>query len=47
MDQLYIVQHYAICSTLIRKDSSTHFDIVVTLSKSLNVSVKRITSVLV
>ena len=47
MDQLYIVQQYAICSTLIRKESHTYFDIVVTALKVLNVSVKRKTSVLV
>lgn len=47
MDQLYIVQQYAICSTLIRKESHTYFDIVVTVFKMLNVSVKRKTSVLV
>jgi hypothetical protein len=47
MDQLYIVQQYAICSTLIRKESHTYFDIVVTVFKVLNASVKRKTSVLV
>lgn len=35
MDQLYIVQQYAICSTLIRKESHTYFDIVVTVFKML------------
>ena len=35
MDQLYIVQQYAICSTLIRKESHTYFDIVVTVLKML------------
>ncbi len=47
MDQLYIVHRYAICSTLIRKESLIYFDIVVTVFKMLNVSVKRKTSVLV
>ncbi|MDX2069527.1 MAG: hypothetical protein SFV55_13955 [Haliscomenobacter sp.] len=47
MDQLYIVQQFAICSTLIRKESYTYSDIVVTLLKMLNVSVKYKTPVLV
>lgn len=47
MDQLYIVHHYAIYSTLIRKESHIYFDIVVTVFKVLNVSIKRKTSVLV
>lgn len=47
MDQLYIVQQNFICSTLIQKESYTYSDIVVTLLKMLNVSVKRKTSVLV
>ncbi len=47
MDQLYIVHRYAICSTLIRKESHAYFDIVVTALKVLIVSVKRKTSVLV
>jgi hypothetical protein len=35
MDQLYIVHRYAICSTLIRKESHAYFDIVVTALKVL------------
>lgn len=45
MDQLYIVQQNAICSTLIRKESHPFFDIVITALEVLYVSVKRKTSV--
>lgn len=47
MDQLYIVQQNAICSTLIRKEFYLFIDIVVTALEVLTVSVERKTSVVV